>query len=68
MKTVVYQREAIDDLRRYANRAQLIRSKIEQYATAPAAQANNVKKLTGSHSSACVSEISERCSLKQTIP
>jgi mRNA interferase RelE/StbE len=48
MKTVVYQREAIYDLRRHSNRAKLIRSKIEQYAADPATQANNVKKLTGS--------------------
>jgi len=31
----------------HANRAKLIRSKITQYATNPASQANNVKRLTG---------------------
>jgi mRNA interferase RelE/StbE len=34
-------------LRRGANRAKLIRSKITQYATDPASQANNVKRLSG---------------------
>ena len=47
MKTVVYSIPAADALRKHANRAKLIRSKVTQYANDPAAQANNVKRLTG---------------------
>ena len=47
MKTIVYTVTAALALRKHANRAKLIRSKITQYATNPASQANNVKRLTG---------------------
>jgi mRNA interferase RelE/StbE len=46
MKTVTYSGIAALALRKHANRAKLIRSKVSQYAADPAAQANNVKKLT----------------------
>jgi mRNA interferase RelE/StbE len=49
MKTITYTPRAARALREHANRAQLILSKIEQYAADPAAQANNVKKLRGRH-------------------
>lgn len=47
MRSVVYTRTAATALRRYANRAALIRAKIEQYAADPQTQANNVKALVG---------------------
>lgn len=47
MKSVLYTRTAATALRRHANRAKLIRTKIGQYAVDPAAQANNVKQLVG---------------------
>ena len=47
MKTIVYTATARRALRLHANRADLILAKIEQYAAAPEAQANNVKKLRG---------------------
>jgi len=47
MKTIVYTAAARRALREHANRADLILMKIEQYAAAPEAQANNVKKLRG---------------------
>lgn len=47
MKSVVFTRTAARALRKYANRATLIRAKIEQYAEQPSAQANNLKVLTG---------------------
>lgn len=47
MKTIFYTAAAARALRMHANRAKLIRSKISQYATNPAAQANNVKRLNG---------------------
>ena len=48
MKDVAYSRSALRTLRRIPrNEAERIRSKIEQYAANPAAQANNVKKLQG---------------------
>lgn len=47
MKTIVYTSAARRALRVHANRADLILMKIEQYAAAPEAQANNVKKLRG---------------------
>ncbi|WP_257170465.1 type II toxin-antitoxin system RelE/ParE family toxin [Bradyrhizobium sp. SRS-191] len=47
MKAVIYSRKALRALRQHANRAALIREKIEQYAHDPTTQANNVKQLTG---------------------
>jgi len=48
MKQISYTKAAIRALRRMpANTTTLIRSKIEAYATDPAAQANNVKPLKG---------------------
>jgi mRNA interferase RelE/StbE len=47
MKMIVYTAAARRALREHANRADLILTKIEQYAAAPEAQANNVKKLRG---------------------
>jgi mRNA interferase RelE/StbE len=47
MKTVIYSKQALRALRDHANRATLIREKIEQYAQDPASLANNVKQLTG---------------------
>ena len=47
MKTIVYTATAMTALRRHANKAKLIRSKIEQYAANPASQARNVKALVG---------------------
>lgn len=47
VKTIVYTPAARRALREHANHADLILTKIEQYAAAPAAQANNVKKLKG---------------------
>ena len=48
MKQVVYSRTAINALRKYANRAAIIREKISHYATNSNVQANNVRALTGS--------------------
>ena len=47
MKRVTYTVTAARALRQYANRAKLIRRKIEQYAAAPASLANNVTPLRG---------------------
>jgi mRNA interferase RelE/StbE len=47
MKAIVYTRTAATALRRYANRAKLLRTKIAQYAEDASSQANNVKSLTG---------------------
>ena len=47
MKSVVYTQTAATALRRHANRAKLIRTKIVQYAADAASQANNVKKVVG---------------------
>ncbi|ULB12519.1 type II toxin-antitoxin system RelE/ParE family toxin (plasmid) [Cereibacter azotoformans] len=48
MKQISYTKAALRTLRRMpANTAALIRSKIEDYAQAPASQANNVKSLKG---------------------
>lgn len=48
MKTIGYSINATAALKRHANRAKLIRAKIEQYAADPASQARNVKALVGS--------------------
>jgi mRNA interferase RelE/StbE len=48
MKTIAYTLSAMTALGRHANKAKLIRTKIEQYAANPAAQARNVKALVGS--------------------
>lgn len=48
MKTVAFSRTAANALRKHANRAKAIMAKIDQYAANPAAQANNVRALTGS--------------------
>ena len=48
MKTVLYTKAALQSIRTHSNRAKQIRAKIEQYATNPAAQTNNVIQLTGS--------------------
>ena len=48
MKSVVYGKLAIRALRRIPNDvAARIRAKVGEYATSPASQANNVKKLRG---------------------
>lgn len=48
MKRIAYSKDALKTLSRIpANVSKLIRSKIEQYATDPATQANNVKALKG---------------------
>jgi mRNA interferase RelE/StbE len=47
MKTILYTVSAARALRTHANRAKVIRSKIAQYASNPASQANNVKRPTG---------------------
>ncbi len=47
MKSVLYTRTAATALRKHANRATLIRTKIRQYADDPLSQANNVKPLVG---------------------
>lgn len=47
MKAVVYSRTAATALRRHANRAKLIRTKIALYAEDASSQANNVKSLVG---------------------
>jgi mRNA interferase RelE/StbE len=47
MKTIVYTVTAMTALRSHANKAKLIRAKIEQYAANPASQARNVKALVG---------------------
>jgi mRNA interferase RelE/StbE len=47
MKVIRYTVTAARALRTHANRAKLIRSKIDQYVNNPASQANNVKRLTG---------------------
>jgi mRNA interferase RelE/StbE len=49
MKAIIYTAAARRALREHANRADLILMKIEQYAAAPEALANNVKKLKGRH-------------------
>jgi mRNA interferase RelE/StbE len=48
MKTVLYTKAALRTLQAHSNRAKQIRAKIEQYATNPATQTNNVNQLTGS--------------------
>ena len=48
MKAVLYTKIALRSLQTHRNRAKQIRAKIEQYATNPAALANNVIQLTGS--------------------
>ena len=47
MKSVLYTRTAATALRKHANRAKLLRTKIRQYADDPSSQANNVKSLAG---------------------
>jgi len=47
VKSVLYTRTAATALRKHANRAKLIRSKIRQYADDASSQANNVKSLVG---------------------
>ncbi|MGJ5046832.1 type II toxin-antitoxin system RelE family toxin [Bradyrhizobium oligotrophicum] len=48
MKTIAYTLTAMTALKRHANKARLIRAKIEQFAANPEAQARNVKALVGS--------------------
>jgi mRNA interferase RelE/StbE len=48
MKMVFYTKTALPSLQAHSNRAKQIRAKIEQYATNPATQTNNVVQLTGS--------------------
>jgi mRNA interferase RelE/StbE len=48
MKTVMYTKVALRNLQVHRNRARQIRAKIDQYATSPAALANNVIQLSGS--------------------
>lgn len=49
MKKIAYSKSALKVLRKMpSNEASRIRSKIEQFASDPASQANNVKALTGS--------------------
>ena len=47
MKSVLYTRTAATALRKHANRAKVVRSKIRQYADDASSQANNVKPLVG---------------------
>ena len=47
MKEIAYTITAAKALRRHANRAAMIRTKIEQYAADPASLAANVKALSG---------------------
>ncbi len=48
MKQIAYSRDALRSLSRMpTNVSRLIRSKVEQYAAEPSAQANNVKALKG---------------------
>jgi mRNA interferase RelE/StbE len=47
MKSVLYTRTAATALRKHANRAKLIRTKIGQYAADASSQANNVTPLVG---------------------
>jgi mRNA interferase RelE/StbE len=47
MKSVLYTRTAATALRKHANRAKLIRTKIRQYAEDASSLANNVKPLVG---------------------
>ena len=47
MKKLVYARRATKALGKYANRATLIRAKIEQYAIDPETLSNNVTELVG---------------------
>ena len=48
MKQIAFSKDAVKTLSRLpANMSKLIRSKIDQYAQNPAAQANNVKSLKG---------------------
>jgi mRNA interferase RelE/StbE len=51
VKTIIYTVTAMTALRRHANKAKLIRAKIEQYAADPASQARNVKALVGAEQS-----------------
>jgi mRNA interferase RelE/StbE len=48
MKAVLYTKVALRSLQINRNRAKQIRAKIEQYASGPAALANNVIQLSGS--------------------
>jgi mRNA interferase RelE/StbE len=47
MKSVIYTRTAATALRRHANRAKLLRTKIARYAEDASSQTNNVKSLVG---------------------
>ncbi len=47
MKTVTYTPSATRDLKRHGNMAARIRTAIREYATDPAAHANNVTQLVG---------------------
>lgn len=47
MKQFLFSRAAATALRRRANRAKLIRAKIDQYAADPVSLANNVTELVG---------------------
>jgi mRNA interferase RelE/StbE len=47
MKSVLYTRTAATALRKHANRAELLRNKIRQYADDASSQANNIKPLVG---------------------
>jgi mRNA interferase RelE/StbE len=47
MNSVLYTRTAATALRKHANRANLIRTKIRRYADDASSQANNVKPLVG---------------------
>jgi mRNA interferase RelE/StbE len=51
MKTVRYTTEALRSLKRHGNAAVRIRRAVEEYATDPAAHANNVTRLVGSSAS-----------------
>jgi len=43
VKTILYTATAMTALRRHANKAKLIRTKIEQHAASPASQAHNAE-------------------------
>jgi mRNA interferase RelE/StbE len=49
MKKVIFTKRASNALGKHSNRATLIKSKIQLYATDPVSQANQVTALTGSN-------------------
>jgi hypothetical protein len=68
MKTVAYTLTAMTALKRHANRAKLIRAKIEQYAANPAAQARNVKRWSEAIVCGCAFKTFASCLLRLPTP